>query len=269
MASLIPSLCIKNKGERPTNVMLRLTAARKRIILRLTGGCGFMSPEDALGLEDLFRASLAGFEGALLFGGTRMLSRSKSNACLTEDGNEGDPAPYSSLTIPPARAVVPGITEIACLIRRDNPGCVMLGVVPRTGEMQITADGLVVSDNESEPYQTIIHPEQDVCLLVQENADDPSPWDAEWQECVRITQDLRTLAAWTSLLVVYNGGGTTEREVVATAKRGWPVLLIRGSGRAADKLAEDEQFRQLYPNVRTADRTISSMRDELTALGAF
>mgnify|MGYP002715420844 FL=1 len=201
-----------------------------------------MSAADSRGMQRLLVEAFRGFEGALLFGGTRMLDRVTG-------------------------AVVPGITEAAPPIRLANPDSVALGVVPRTGAMAIGPDGLVVTDDPCDSYRTIIHPDQDLCLLVQEGVDSESSWDAEWQECLRITDDLRTMAGWASLLVAYNGGGVTEREILAVAAAGWPVLLLAESGRTASRLAADRDFLASHPSVRTAGSDLCSLRRALAGLG--
>lgn len=240
----VPSLVIQGRGEQSTKVALTLTRARTRIIVRITGGCGRMEPEHAATLDTIFDDAFAPFSGALLFGGTRMVRRD-------------DP-----------HAVVPGITEIPPRIRARNPDAMILGVIPRTEDLRIAPDlGMIVADDPAEPYVTIVHPHQDTCLVVQRDADHPERWDAEYEACMHITEHLRTYAGWQSLLVSYNGGAVTEREIRRTAARGWHVLLIAGSGRVTDALANDRDFRAAHPNVLTAQATAASLRHELQRLG--
>lgn len=241
--AVVPALYVKGPGERPASAMLRLTCAADRFVLRLTGGCGHMSAADAAGMGRLLTAALDGFRGGLLFGGTRMLDRA------------------SGLTLQ-------GITEIAPAVRDANPGCVAMGVVPRRGEVSVTARGLVVADDPADAYFTVVHPDQDVCLLVQDGVDAETPWDAEWQECLRMTRDLRLVAGWSSALLAYNGGAVTEREVRAVAAQGWPVVLVAGSGRTADMLADDVGFLSDHPCVRVAGPDPASLREALQEVGA-
>lgn len=240
--AVTPALYVKSRGERPATAMLRLTAAAERVVVRLTGGCGLMAAKDAAPMQSLVSTAFTGFRGGLLFGGTRML--------LREDNS-----------------VLPGITELAPRIRDDNPGCVAMGVVPRTGGLSVTPAGLVIDDGNA-PWRTIVHPHQDVCLMVQDGVDEGSMWDSEWQECLRIIGDLRQVAGWASVLFVWNGGKATERELLAHAERGWPVLLVTGSGRTADFYAADKAFLAKYPSVRVAAAEAQAIRAVLHNLGA-
>lgn len=244
-ASIVPSLYIKRVGETSTKAELRLTTAAHRFVVRFTGGCGYMSAEDAQGLYALFQEAFQGFAGAILYGGTRMVDRN-------------DPS-----------IVVPGITEIPPLIWQDNPTASILGVVPRSGDLQISDLGMIVSDEPSSDYITIIHPHQSQCLVVQQSADKGADWTAEFKECLRITNDLRSYVDWNSLLISYNGGGVTEQEILATAEKGWPVLLINGSGRKSEEYANNEEFLQNYPNVLVAEKSAESIRSALVRTGAL
>jgi hypothetical protein len=240
------SLFVQNKGEQSSKIALKLTTAKHKIVVRITGGCGDMSPSDAANLIELYKRAFAGFAGAMLFGGTRMVSRSN------------------------AEDVVPGITEVAPAIRRDNPDSVILGVIAKTDDLQLDLEkGLVVSQESDREFITIAHPDQDLCLVVQPSVDGSSPWEAEFQECMSITQNLRDFADWRSLLVCYNGGGVTEKELLATAERGWPILLIKGSGRITDRYASDQEFLFRYPNVAVAKKNFISIREKLIGTGAI
>ncbi|MCX6714514.1 MAG: hypothetical protein NTX72_01740 [Candidatus Uhrbacteria bacterium] len=243
MSTIIPSLFVKNEGDQSVKIALKLTTARNRVVVRLTGGCGYMSAEDARDFLSLFAEAFSGFAGAMLFGGTRMIEKQD------------------------ASNIVPGITEIPSHIREVCPNMVSLGVVPRTSDIKITEHGLVVSESDVDTYRTIIHPNQDMCLLVQVSPDQPAIWDAEFEECLQIIKDLREFADFKSLLIVYNGGGVTEREILATAKRGWPVLLIRGSGRNADVYASNKAFLESHPNVRVAEKDSDDIRQHLISFG--
>lgn len=239
-----PSLWFQRQGELSTRVALELTRARDRCIIRFTGGCGHMSAADADGLAEVFVDAFHGFGGAILFGGTRMVLRD-------------DPT-----------IVVPGITEIPARIRTRCPESIALGVVPAIGAFRVSPEhGLVVSDDACDPYVTIVHPDQTHCVVVQVAEGHAAPWDAEYEECLRITEHVREYAGWASLLICYNGGAVTERELLATANRGWPVLLIEGSGRTTDRYARDAAFLGLHPNVRSAPKDAGTIRRVLHELG--
>jgi len=194
---------------------------QRHFVMRLTGGCGLMTPEDAVGLGNLQEA-LSGksptesgdaqhprFQGFCLFGGTRMIRKD-------------DPS-----------VIVPGITEVPPAISAFCPDAAMLGVVAKVGHMRYTPHGLVVHGEGSSDYVTIVHPTQTSTVVLQPSADSLASWDDEAKECINICDALRHLQ-WQSLLTVYNGGGVTEREIKRWAMLGkidpfWRVLLIKGS----------------------------------------
>lgn len=243
-AHIVPRLYVKSRGEQTTKLALQLTCAPRKCVVRMTGGCGSMSQDDAEGLIELFAAAFDGYDGAMLFGGTRMLR------C-------DDPT-----------VVVPGITEVPPALRLRCPSMTLLGVTPRTQDLALTEHGVIVSAEDGKPYFTVVHPQQDISLVVQTTPDDPEVWDAEYQECLRIAEDLRSYAGFRSVLVSYNGGTVTRREILATAERGWPVILIRGSGRVTDEFAADDAFLAANPHVAVAEKDVGSLRDALARHGA-
>ncbi len=240
-------LYYKQVGEAATKVELRLTQAKSKFVVRVTGGCGYMDTADGCGLVDLFQLAFYGFTGALIGGGTRIVSTN-------------DP-----------KQIHQSIGEVGPAIRELCPGSIVLGVVPRpfNQEVVLTDYGLVVSHSDEWNQDTIIHPLQDECLIVQHSADDGVKWEAEYQECLEIIHRLREFAAFRSLLICYNGGMVTEKEILATAGRGWPVILIAGSGRMADKYAQDKSFLEKYPNVTIVSNDPVTLRQALIAHGAI
>ena len=242
----VPSLFIKNQGENSSaKYALLLTRAANNFVVRLTGGCGYMSEEDAKGLYGLFLHSLIGFDGAMLFGGTRMIRKDDNSV------------------------IVPGITEIPPFIKEHCPNAIFQGVIPKTGDLQLSDCGMVVSNGDDDDYLTIVHPQQDAALIVQANVDDGVVWEAEFKECLKIIQYLREFAQWRSLLIAYNGGGTTKKEIIAHAKLGWPVLLIKGSGRVSDELSNDKQFLMQYPSISIVQKDPALMRRALIELNVI
>lgn len=241
---IVPRLYVKSRGEQTTKLALQLTRAPRKCLIRFTGGCGKMTAEDAEGLHSLFARALVGFDGAMLFGGTRMLSRD-------------DPS-----------TVVPGITEVPPALRKLCPQAVLLGVVPRTQDLGLCDQGMIVANEAGQPYFTVVHPHQDIVLVVQVSADDAEVWDAEYQECLRIAEDLRSYAAFDTVLVSYNGGTVTRREILATADRDWPVVLVAGSGRVTDELASDRTWLAAHRNVAVADKDPASLRNAFVRFGA-
>lgn len=253
--SSVPALFIKRVGETASNMSLMLTAVRRRFVVRFTGGCGYMSQEDAQGLYHLFVRAFDGYEGAILFGGTRMRRRD-------------DPT-----------IIVPGITEIPPLIRHANPGVVLLGVVPKTTDLRLDVNqGMIVEDKEENEYFTIINPDLTAALIIQQSVDEGVDWGAELKECEQIIANLLRFASplddpWRQLLVSYNGGKYTWMEIENWVDLKWPVLLVRGSGRKTDefieKFADDVGFQKAHPNVLVATKDTASIRRMLVKAGAL
>ncbi|MBC7999696.1 MAG: hypothetical protein IAF58_17215 [Leptolyngbya sp.] len=227
-----------------------------------------MTTADSIGmknLSDALRGKINGrkraprFAGFAVFGGTRMLS-------------VHDP-----------KIVVPGITEIFPEMAKDSPGMVMLGMVPNFQSISRSkkrglADKLILSVEEKKGVVTVIHPELRSVLLLQPTPDRIEPWDDEYKECFRLVKSLHD-RQWKSLLVVYNGGNVTRREVELWQYWGqrepgrWNVLFIKESGRVADefvdKLESDEGFRSENPDFHYADNTAESINAKLDELGAM
>lgn len=244
-----------------------LRSVSQRFVLRLTGGCGLMTPEDAIGLQNLTWAltgyshkggSLSRFGGFCLFGGTRMIYKDN-----------------------PFR-IVPGITEVGPALSLGYPHCVTLGIIVKADHMRYTPHGIVVSSEADKPYATIIHPYQTSCAVLQPSSDTASPWEEEWKECVRICDSVKSMpGGWGGLLIMYNGGFYARQEVEAWAALGkreaalgqtdpfWRVLIVNGSGRNADVLANDANFLADNPTVHVCQNDVNDMRRKLTELGAL
>lgn len=196
-------------------------------------------------MQDLFGKAFEGFDGLLLIGGTRMIRGLSPTDVLF------------------------GITEVGPTIRRANPSCRVLGVVPRCKDFMFCADPpvLIVRDEtQDNGITTIVHPDQDFVIAAATALTKEAVWDDEVACCQYVTETLVSYGGWKSLLIAYNGGGTTEREIRSTADRGWPVLLVQGSGRACDKLAADAEFLAEHPTIRVCERNASSMGAALQGL---
>lgn len=241
--ALTPQLWPVRGNEFSLRVSLRLSTAPHHYLVRLTGGCGNLDERLVDSMYTMFVDAFDGFEGALLFGGTRMLRTSDT------------------------RHVRHGITEVVPLIRRYNPACKVLGVAPLAAppvELDFELGTIISREPE---YITIVHPGQDICLLLQASADDGVIWEAEYKYCLRFIEAMREDAGFQSLLVSYNGGNTTEKEILETARRGLPVLLIDGSEGKTQAYARDEAFLARHPNVHVCEASTRSLRQALEILG--
>lgn len=256
-----PSLFVQTGHDK--SQLFGLNTARKirHFVLRGTGGCGLMSESDAQGLRNLELAltgrgpsgrrskKLPRFSGLCLFGGTRMVRKDNP------------------------KVIVPGITEVFPALNKYCDNTATLGVISKVGHLRHTKHGIVISNDPKDEYCTIVHPVQTSTVIVQPSADSQASWDDEFKECVRIVHPLIQMN-WGALLVVYNGGGVTEKEIRTWAKHGqsdprWNILIVNGSGRKADELANDDEFRADHPTVHVCENDLDHMREKLLELNAL
>lgn len=242
-------------GDAPSTFMSVLSAAKERTIVRITGGCADMSHHNARGMQDLFLKAFHGFKGVILIGGTRMINPAQPDE------------------------IIAGITEVGPLIRADNLESTLLGVVARTeslnwdfsnGTMTIERSLSTDQIGSSTPsHTTILMPGLDGVTILGKRITKQSIWHDEAVFCARVTDVQRHYANWNSALVVYNGGKTTEDEVRLVASEGWPVVLIKGSGRTADTFAADRDFLDKHRSVLVCDKQVTSLRRALAETGVM
>jgi hypothetical protein len=247
-----PTLFYQSGLEYSQLFIMNFLSSCRHFVMRLTGGCE-MSDEDAAGLTCLEEA-LSGhspdsvepyFTGFGIYGGTR----------------------YKEMTDP--ENFIPGITEVFPKIAHQLPEAILLGIVGKTNPRQrYTPWGIVIDENEVKGRFTVIHPTAKSLLVLQPSVDRGAPWDSEYLESYRISDELYQ-AGWDSLLVVYNGGGIVEKEICLWAERGKKVLIVRGSGRKADEYANNQSFLAEHPNVHVAEKDTASIRAKLLELGAL
>jgi hypothetical protein len=254
-----PTMFVLKGKEHSGRFNVNFAKPVRHFVHRITGGCGNMGPEFWPGMQRLIDV-LRGYSedgkpqprmtGLGLFGGTRMLFKANPDV------------------------VRPGVTEVFPACAEDCDGAAMLGIVARTDKMHYTPRGLVVSTEPKSDFFTIVHPTQCSIAVLQENADVGAPWNAEFLRCADIVGDLQQ-EDWGSLLTVYNGGKVTNDEIDMWCEmykqdgHGWNVLLIKGSGGTADRLANDSAWLAEHPNVHVVDCATEAMRQKLLELGAI
>jgi hypothetical protein len=250
--ALSPAIYPLRPGEVSHSVAYELTTVATRMLVRWTGGCGSLPEHLAAQMYETLVEAFDGFTGAQVFGATRMLR--------IEDGQ----------VLPPSdpRSVRHGITEVPPMIRRLNPGSKIAGVVPiKDPPVQLDfALGQIISREDE--YVTIVHPGQDYALMIQASPDDGVIWEAEYKWCLKFIAAMAR-AGFRSLLFVYGGGNTTEKEILAHAKLGLPVLLVADSPGKAGQYAADESFLERFPNVHAAAHRAGAIREALMELGAL
>lgn len=192
--------------------------------------------------------ALSGFSGILLYGGTRVYAPSQ-----TKSG-------YS---------IYPTILEVPPKLRKKNPGMVSFGIIPKMTTVEYSPLGLIIGVDKQTGNLTVIHPNQDICLVLQKDVDRASFWDAEWQECLNITTEfLAHRHPFGACLISYNGGKTTAKEIEAWANNQLPVILIAGSGRVTDEFANNSDWLSQHPSVSVCKNT-TQVRNIITSLGGL
>jgi hypothetical protein len=245
--------CSLRYGDESLRTAMKLALSPAKIVARISGGAGGMESRDVAGMFESFQAGFTGFRGDVVIGGTQMRSR-------------------FNLKLP-----IVGITEVAPIIARAAPEAIVIGVTPRLCDLTlIDGVGAMVADGKEpgkpdKPYITIVHPDLNVCLLLQYSADIPlKSWVHEWQTALRYMGLLRTESQppFQSFHMFYNGGQETERELLGVMAQPhepdnpWWTILLADSGRIAQQYAEDRDFRSEY-----ADRLVVCDKAELrTAL---
>jgi len=201
-------MIMERGGGFPAAFALMATIAPHKVAIRLSGGCKGMGPEDKTAMLAYFAAAFAGYKGMVWSGATRQ---------FTKDGG-----------------LDPMVTDVPGVIAAANPECIALGSAPRTDILRLVEESRLVLDN----YGTGPNPSMSGILLVQNGADGASDWDGDLDAAFTLMENLTGYAAFTRMgVVAWNGGPITRDEVMRSASRGWPTIVIRGSGRAADEIA--------------------------------
>ena len=228
-------------------IVISMCSVPSKAIVSITGGCAGanIGPGVSSSVVTLFTEAFTGFSGVIVIGGTRMI--------LNKDPEQ----------------VLFGITEIGPAIRQNCPDSMVLGVIPRLEGVAHNKQNETLEVSQSTGqigipnHTTIVHPNQDMVVGVcQRLLPQQEIWDDEVEFRRFVTQELLTFSRgqWSSVLIAYNGGSVTEREIRATAQRGWPVILIRGSGRITDMLAADTAFLEAHPTVHVCEHSAASLR---------
>ncbi len=239
-----------DQNDQPSSVIaMKLGNATQPFLLRLTGGCGYMTKENGLDSVRVLTRALTGFGGILLYGGTRVYEP-------TDEAKSGF-------------RVFPTILEVPPKLRKLNPGMMSFGIIPKMTHVEYSKLGLIIGRDETTGFLTVIHPNQDLCLVLQKNVDQMSFWDAEWIECLSITKEfLAHRKNFGTALVSYNGGKVTGNEINAWAKEKLPVILVAGSGRITDQFCQDEEWLKNHQSV-TICQDSKEIRQTLISLGGL
>ncbi len=206
----------------PAAFALMGTRARRKVAVRISGGCKGMNAGDKEQMLGFFSGAFRGFEGVAFSGGSRMV------------GADGK--------------VDPMVTDIPGLIASENEGAIALGTLPRVELLTLQSDSRLVLDQ----WGNVPNPDQSGILIVQNGPDGEAGWDLDVPVYFRLMENWRDYAGFTHLgLIAWNGGAVTLQEIIGAAKRGWPVYLVQGSGRATDDVitALEQREGELYNSL--------------------
>jgi hypothetical protein len=240
-------LVMDRKEAFPSTFALMATTAEQKVAVRLSGGCKGMGPEDKVAMLRYFEAAFAGFRGLIWSGATRQ---------FTKDGG-----------------LDPMVTDVPGVVAAANSGCVALGSAPRTDVLRLVGESRLVLDD----YGTGPNPSMSGVLVVQNGADGKSDWDGDLDAAFSLMENLLGYGGFSAAgIVAWNGGPITRDEIMRSAKRGWPTIIVRGSGRASDEVAaqldaKDPALIETLPKghkLVIADRSDpATLRQHLIAFG--
>lgn len=196
--------CVMGSAEStPTSLAAMASQAKSPRAFRLAGGCSGMTPEQRAAVVPYFVEALRGFDGVAISGGT-----------MSPDGQ-------------------PMVTNVpSALVSAGNP-CVAIGTLPRTHDMSLPKSGSVSVSK----YGDTIDLGQHGVAVVQLNASEVLDWDGDLPFYLSFMTGLRNDAQYTVATIVFNGGGVTKKEMIGAIENGIPLIVVRGSGRAADEFA--------------------------------
>jgi hypothetical protein len=236
-------LLVMNRSDAfPVTFGLMATTAKRRVAIRVSGGCKGMSPGDKAAMLEYFGVAFHGYEGMIWSGGTRQVT----------DSDQLDPM----------------VTDVPGVIAAGNPDCVALGSAPRTDIMRLKGDSRLVFDEGG----TAPNPSMSAILVVQNGPDGKGEWDGDVAAAFELMTNLANHANFSAVgVVAWNGGAITTDEIMRSAKAGWPTIVIKGSGRAADEIAgrlEDES-RTFLKELPKDHKVVVADRNDPTSLRAL
>ncbi len=201
-------LLVMDRGEAlPTGFALMASNVAHKVALRISGGCKGMGLSDKVAMLDFFRLGFRGYRGMIWSGCTRLTS--------------------------PDGQLDPMVTDVPGVIAAEN-ACVALGSAPRTDIMRLVDQSRLVLDG----YGTAPNPSMSGILFVQNGAEGKSDWDGDLDVAYSLMDNLLDYAGFSGVgVVAWNGGPITVDEIMRSATRGWPTIVIKGSGRGSDEIA--------------------------------
>jgi hypothetical protein len=180
--------------------------------LRVSGGAWGMGPKDKLKMLEYFVEGLRDFKGLVSSGATRD---------VTEGG-----------------LIDPMVTDVpaALLSKYGEERILTLSTLPRTGELRLVDDSrLIMVDAINDTY----YPQPGVHMIIVFQTEDTFEvlgWDGDLDGYFGLFNRQREYG-WNWGMPIWNGGGTTLKEMVRAATYGWPVFVVNNTGRRANDVA--------------------------------
>lgn len=221
--------------------------AASREVVRIAGGCKFISPEVVSAMPDYFRESfrtvdedgntVTEFRGTAFSGGTANLD----DEGVIKDGM---------------------VTNMPAVLANAYP-CIAMSTTPRTDIMALDGQtgGLIV-----DAYGGRIDFRQHAAMVVQQDPAEVLDWDGDLDVYLTLMEGWK-IAGFKTAIIAMNGGGVTRDEIYKAIKRGIPVIAVEGSLRETDVFIKawrdgdwsetDETVREDYQAiVESADRSL-------------
>ncbi|HXH26717.1 MAG TPA: hypothetical protein VNG90_02390 [Candidatus Acidoferrum sp.] len=233
--------------------LVRLAASPRECTIRVTGGAALMGDSQGLNVGRFLAEALGGpnCDAAVLAGATMAIDRPLPGLCpVCDTFNVHCPAHGYGLTKPK-----PGVMEVLMCLADMKAPARTIGLVPTINDLTLYGGFLMVENNPQDPYYTVVDNRCPICLMLQFSTDKPRlTWDDEWRISLDYMELLRNEAQHRSLHIAFNGGGVTDRECrhIAALPSGdnpWNLLLVEDSGRTAQALANDMEFRREFTHV--------------------
>jgi len=193
---------VGNKDKLPMALKGVVANAPGKLSLRIVGGCSGMEASDREMMLEWFVRNLVGFRGLVSSGATREVDSSGR--------------------------LDPMVTEVpAALAAQGGDAITTVSTLPRTGDFVLVDDSRLQIEGSYGPSHP--NPAVHTILAVQDQIGGDLMWDGDLETYFKMLQERRNCA------IVWNGGGVTKTEIKMALRYGWDVILVQGSGRAADE----------------------------------
>ncbi len=249
--------------------LVRLAAAPRECVIRITGGAALMDMTDGIEVGYLLAEALGGprADTAVIAGATMTIDRPIPGQCSACDRYHVHCPVHGFGRITPR----PGVMDTLMYLSALGAPARTIGIVPTIGDLSLYGGFMMVSNNPDHNSYTVVDGRCPFCLLLQFSTDKPGlTWDDEWKVSLEYMELLRNEAGYSSLHIAYNGGRTTRNECLRVAALSqldnpWNLLLVEDSGRTATELANNLDFRQEYPDVISC--TKYNLKDVIRQMG--